>query len=58
MGNSISACVDCGKSSATTDTPSGGKNKKSILSLKTPEMRAKGIIETNYSELPQIVHEK
>jgi len=54
MGNYINTCVDCGpKANVTTDI-----SIKTIKDLKNSDLRAKGLLNLNYSELPEILKEK
>ncbi len=56
MGNYITTCMDCSKSSlAPTDN---GVRPQRITDLKTPELRAKGLLDLHYSDLPHIIKQK
>ena len=64
MGNQLKSCVDCGggkRSMVTTDSPSGHSSRtKNLLQLgiKTPQLRAQGLVDLNYSDLPQMIIER
>lgn len=58
MGNQLKSCVDCGggkNSMITTDSPSGQQTRTQKLlqrGIKTQQLRAQGLVDLNYSDLP------
>lgn len=62
MGNQLKGCMDCNSKNTTTANLDKSKivpkRMPSITSLKTPELRAKGLLDLHYSDLPEILIER